>query len=350
MRSAGGEVGNDHKPGAHLLGLTPDLSASAAEVFSLVSDRLNAVEILFRANLQSPVGIVREIGDFVGAGGGKRVRPMLHLLCARLCSYEGPHDILMGTVLEFIHSATLIHDDIIDEATTRRGRSSVNHQWGNTVTVLFGDYLYAKAMEMALDAGSLRIMQTLADVTLRMTEGEMLQTRYAGKIDLTVAEHVDLIERKTAALFGACCEIAGMLAGVGEAKEQALSRYGRNLGMAFQVVDDLLDFTGDPQVLGKPAASDLGEGKVTLPVIDLLSRGSARGRQLVGRILENGAPANGEIGELRALLQESGALDRARTQAFDYAAAAAAELGLFPDSPARRALATVPDLLVFRDR
>jgi octaprenyl-diphosphate synthase len=193
-------------------------------------------------------------------------------------------------------------------------------------------------------------METLADVTLRMTEGEMLQTRYAGRIDLTMAEHLDLIERKTAALFGACCEIAGMLAGVGEAKELALRRYGRNLGMAFQVVDDLLDFTGDPQILGKPAASDLGEGKVTLAVIDLLGTGSRRGRELAGQILENGMADAPEIAELRALLRDSGALSRARGRAQEYAAAASSELGTFSDSVARRALETVPDLLVFRDR
>jgi octaprenyl-diphosphate synthase len=193
-------------------------------------------------------------------------------------------------------------------------------------------------------------METLADATLRMTEGEMLQTRYAGRIDLSVAEHLDLVERKTAALFGACCETAGMLAGAGEPKELALRRYGRGLGMAFQVVDDLLDFTGDPEVLGKPAASDLAEGKVTLPVIDLLASGTRRDRDLVAGIVANGGANAGEIARLRTRLLESGAIERARARARDYASAAAAELASFPESRARRALATVPDLLVFRDR
>ncbi len=326
------------------------LPAAASDVVGIVADRLESVEDLFRRNLSSPIRIVEEIGDFVGEGGGKRVRPTLHLLCARMCEYDGADDVLMGAVLEFIHSATLIHDDIIDEATTRRGRPSVNHRWGNNVTVLFGDYLYAKAMEMALQAKSLQIMRKLAEVTLRMTEGEMLQTRYAGRLDLTVAEHLDLIERKTAALFGACCEIAGILAGVGPEREDALRSYGTNLGMAFQLVDDLLDFTGDTKTLGKPAATDLREGKATLAVIDLLSGRSVRAKELARRIMENGVDGKTEIVELTGMLRESGSLGRAQGLAQQYAARALSELKQFPDSAARRALLSVPDLIVFRDR
>jgi len=331
-------------------GLMPDLTATAAGVYPLVTDRLREVEDHFRRNLASPVGIIREIGGFVGEGGGKRVRPTLHLLCAQMCGYEGQHDVLIGCVLEFIHSATLIHDDIIDEATTRRGRPSVNHRWGNNVTVLFGDYLYAKAMELALQAGSLRIMERLADVTLRMTEGEMLQTRYVGRVDLTVDEHMDLIERKTAALFGACCEIAGILADAGPATEASLRRYGLHLGLAFQLVDDLLDFTGDPETLGKPAASDLREGKVTLAVIDLLSQGLPGVADLVRRILQDGRAASPAISELTTLLDESGALFRAHARAQHHAARAVAELDAFPSSPASRALRSLPEFLLFRDR
>ena len=165
-----------------------------------------------------------EIATFVGQSGGKRVRPTLHLLCADLCGYRGEHDVLLATVLEFIHSATLIHDDVIDAAATRRGRPSVNRSWGNSITVLFGDYLYAKAMELALRAGSLRVMDRLAWITLRMTEGEMIQTRFVGRLDLSTEEYMDLIERKTAVLFGGCCELAGILSGVDPATERAAAR------------------------------------------------------------------------------------------------------------------------------
>lgn len=325
-------------------------SATKAEILGLVSTRLQGVEESFRHHLRSPVEIVGEIGDFVATGGGKRVRPTLHLLCARLCAYEGPHDVLLATVLEFIHSATLIHDDIIDEATTRRGRASANRKWGNSITVLFGDYLYAKAMEMALQARSLAVMEKLAEVTLRMTEGEMLQTRYADRLDLTEGEYFDLIERKTAELFAACCELAGILAEVDADRREALRRYGLNLGLAFQIVDDLLDFTGDSALLGKPAASDLREGKVTLPVIELLSTGAGGVADLAARIMRSGAVDTPEIAELSRLLRDSGVLGSVQRRAQDYASRATLGLAMFPDSPAKRALLAVPDLLIHRDR
>ncbi len=323
------------------------------EIFELVAEPLEEVEDLFRASLASPVSIVREIGDFVAASGGKRVRPTLHLLTARLCDYRGPHDVVLATVLEFVHCATLIHDDVIDGAEVRRGRPAVHRRWGANVSVLFGDYLLAKAMEMALQAGSLRVMEKLAAVTLRMTEGEMLQTRYEGRLDLTEAEYLGLIERKTASLFACCCELAGVLAGVGEEEERALGRFGRNLGLEFQLVDDLLDFTGRPAELGKPTALDLGEGKATLAVLDLLGGGGAaarEGRDLARAIVERGPEAGRETARLRLLLEESGALERARREAASYADRALAELERFPDSPARRALAALPEILLERDR
>jgi octaprenyl-diphosphate synthase len=259
--------------------------------------------------------------------------------------------VLLATVLEFIHSATLIHDDVIDAAATRRGRPSVNSGWGNTITVLFGDYLYAKAMELALRAGSLRVMDRLAWITLRMTEGEMLQTRFAGRLDLSIDEYMDLIERKTAVLFGGCCELAGILSGVDPTTERALRQYGLHIGLAFQIVDDMLDFTGDPAILGKPTASDLREGKATLPVLDLLHSGSARGRELITAIAEGRARhAQDDSIELVALLHECGALERAEARARQHAELAVRELDVFPPSPARRALSGVPELLISRNR
>ena len=329
--------------------LCADPSAARAEIIPLVADRLLEVEDSFRDNLASPVEIVDEIGRFVVEGTGKRVRPTLHLLCTRLCGYEGPHDVLLATVVELIHCATLIHDDIIDGATTRRGRQSVNHRWGNDVTVLFGDYMFAKAMELALKAGSLRVMERLADTTLRMTEGEMLQTRYVGRIDLTVEEYLDLVERKTAALFACCCELAGLLCGVDAEREAGLRRYGRHLGLAFQLVDDLLDFTGDANRLGKPTASDLREGKATLAVLDHLSCGGEKERRLVRQIMA-GDDDPKAIARLHRQLDESGSIERAHERARFHARSAIGELGAFPENAARRALHSLPDLLLFRDR
>ena len=333
--------------------LLPDPVVTKAEIGRLVGQDLVRVESLFRANLNSTLPIVDEIGSFIGDGGGKRIRPTLHLLCAQLCRYRGPHGVLLATVLEFIHSATLIHDDIIDEATTRRGHASVNHRWGNELSVLFGDYLFAKAMEMALGADSLAVMRRLADTTLRMTEGEMLQTRYVGRLDLSVDEYIDLVERKTAALFACCCDLAALLAGTSEAEAAALRQYGLNLGMAFQLVDDVLDFTGDSTTLGKPAASDLREGKATLAVIELLGSGSpeaARGRDLARRVMGARTPGALEITELTRLLETSGAIERARRVAESYAQLAVAGLAPFPASPARAALAALPELVLIRDR
>lgn len=333
--------------------LLPDPVVTKAAIARLVGQELVRVESLFRANLSSTLPIVDEIGSFIGDGGGKRIRPTLHLLCARLCDYRGPHDVLLATVLEFIHSATLIHDDIIDEATIRRGHASVNHRWGNDLSVLFGDYLFAKAMEMALAADSLPVMRRLADTTLRMTEGEMLQTRYVGRLDLSVDEYIDLVERKTAALFACCCDLAALLAGTSEAQALALRQYGLNLGMAFQLVDDVLDFTGDSSTLGKPAASDLREGKATLAVIELLRSSSpeaVRGLDLARRIMGSRSAAAPETDDLTRLLEANGAIERARRLAESYAQQAVAGLAPFPASPARSALAALPELVLIRDR
>jgi octaprenyl-diphosphate synthase len=324
-------------------------AVSTDDIVAGVAARLDRVERLFRESLASPLSIVDEIGDFVATGGGKRVRPILHLLSADLCGYRGPHDVVLATVLEFIHSATLIHDDVIDAAETRRGRPSAHRRWGNTVTVLFGDYLYAKAMELALEAENLRVMDRLAWITLRMTEGEMIQTRYAGRLDLSTREYLDLIERKTAVLFGGCCELAGLLAGVDDAAEEALRQYGLHIGLAFQIVDDILDFTGSTEVLGKPIASDLREGKATLPVLDLLATGSVRGAEIAGRIVRGDA-TGADREDLIGLLRDSGALDRAAARAREHASIAVAQLDGFPDGSAKRALQAVPDLLIARNR
>jgi octaprenyl-diphosphate synthase len=214
--------------------------------------------------------------------------------------------------------------------------------------VLFGDYLFAKAMEMALGVGRLEVMDRLAEVTLRMTEGEMLQTRYVGRLDLTEAEYLDLVERKTAALFGCCCELAGLVTDMDGTRLAALRRYGTDLGMAFQLVDDLLDFTGDAVTMGKPAASDLLEGKATLAVLDLIQSGSAEATALARRAMEAGDSQ--AIERLTSLLHEHGSIERSRRQAQRFAESAVKQLDGFASGAARDALAAMPELLLSRDR
>jgi len=227
------------------------------------------------------VHVIPEIGNYLLKSGGKRVRPAVLLMSARLCGYSGPRAIMNAAVVEFIHTATLVHDDIIDDADVRRGRKAVHSEWGNDVTVLAGDFLYIKSMAMALTQDTLDIVRMLCDVTLRMIEGELYQLTKNGVVDLSEDEHFEIIKRKTAYLFGGCAQIGGMLGEVGAEKEQALREYGFSLGTMFQLVDDLLDFTGAAEALGKPIGGDLREGKITLPIIHLLEKGGPEASDLI---------------------------------------------------------------------
>jgi octaprenyl-diphosphate synthase len=323
--------------------------ADLKEIVQLVEDDLVKVEELFEVQCRSDVGLVGEIGRYIREGGGKRIRPALLLLACRTCGFRGERAIVLASVVEFIHTATLLHDDIIDQATVRRGRRSVNSRWGNDITVLLGDFLYTKSMSMALSQENLRILRLLSDVTLRMIEGELLEIERNGDLAMREADHVDIIRRKTADLFSACMRIGAMLGEVGEEREAALASYGLNLGVCFQMVDDLLDFTADEKVLGKPVASDLREGKLTLPVIYLLRRGGREAAGLVSTVLADRGFERVSRDELVRAAREHGALEEARAQAERYATAARADLAGFERSPYREALQALPDFILARD-
>ena len=323
--------------------------AGLKEIVALVEDDLVRVEELFEEQVKSDVRLLAEIGGYVREGGGKRVRPALLLLACRLAGYRGDRAILLASVVEFIHTATLLHDDIIDEATVRRGRRSVNSRWGNDVTVLLGDFLYTKSMSMALSQDNLKILRLLSDVTLRMIEGEILEIERNGKLEVTEDEHVDLMRRKTADLFAACTRIGAILADAGDEKERALAGYGLNLGICFQMVDDLLDFTADEKTLGKPVANDLREGKLTLPMIFLLRKAGAAGASKVRAVLEDRGFERVSREEIVRLAREHGALDEARILAERYAEAARRDLQAFDRSAYREALEVLPDFILARD-
>jgi octaprenyl-diphosphate synthase len=295
------------------------------------------------------VPLVGEIGRYVQEGGGKRVRPALLLLASRLSGYRGERAVTLASTVEFIHTASLLHDDIIDEATTRRGRRSVNSRWGNDITVLLGDFLYTKAMAMALSQDNLRILRLLSDVTLRLIEGEILEIERNGNMRVTVEDHVDTIRRKTADLFAACTRIGAILGAVGEVREAALASYGLNLGLCFQMVDDLLDFTAEEKTLGKPVANDLREGKVTLPMIFLLRRGGDAAEAQVRTVLEDRAFSRVSRDDLVHLARDCGALEEARAMAERYADEARASLLAFEPSPYREALDALPGFILARD-
>jgi octaprenyl-diphosphate synthase len=319
------------------------------EIVQLVEDDLVKVEALFEEQIRSDVALVGEIGRYIREGGGKRIRPALLLLASRLSGFRGERAILLAAVVEFIHTATLLHDDIIDEATVRRGRRSVNSRWGNDITVLAGDFLYTKSMSMALSQDNLKILRLLSDVTLRMIEGEILEIERDADLATTPQDHVDIIKRKTAHLFSACTRIGALLGGLGEAQEQALASYGLNLGIAFQMVDDLLDFTADERVLGKPVANDLREGKLTLPALFMLERGSEVVKRKLQQVLEDRGFTRVPAAEIARLARETGALAEARSLAEDYAQAARQDLVGFEPSVYRDALAVLPDFILARD-
>ena len=319
------------------------------DVVSLVEDDLQRVEELIAEQVRSDVVLVGEIGRHIREGGGKRIRPALLLLACRLCGYRGDRAILLSGVVELIHTATLLHDDVIDEAATRRGRPSANSRWGNAVTVLAGDYLYTRSMGMALSQDNLPILRLLSEVTLRMIGGEMLEIERDGDLRVSETDHLDIIRRKTADLFSACTRIAGILGQVGEEREEALARYGLNLGICFQMVDDLLDFTAEEAVLGKPVASDLREGKLTLPVVYLLRRAEAAARGAVSTVLADRGFERVSREAIVDLVRRHGALDEARAQAQRYAAAARQDLRAFDPSPYRDALEILPDFVLARD-
>jgi octaprenyl-diphosphate synthase len=328
--------------------LSPRSVAGLREIIQLVEADLAKVERLFEEQTRSDVALVSEIGRYIREGGGKRIRPALLLLASRMCGYEGERAVLLGSVVEFIHTATLLHDDIIDEATTRRGRRSVNDRWGNDITVLAGDFLYTKSMSMALSQDNLPILRLLSDITLSMIEGELLEIERSADLAVTPEIHLDIIRRKTADLFSGCTRIGGMLGGLGEEQERALASYGLNLGICFQMVDDLLDFTADEKVLGKPVASDLREGKLTLPALFLLRRNpDALGP--VKTVLDDGCFDRVPADEIARLVRESGALDEARRLAEDYAERARRDLAGFERSAYREALRALPDFILARD-
>ena len=325
-------------------------AADLAQIFEPIREDLVAVEQEFVRHIQSRVALIPEMGRYIQKSGGKRVRPAVLLMASRLSGYQGDRAVLYASVVEFIHTATLVHDDIIDGADLRRGRMAVHSRWGNDITVLLGDYLYIKSMAMALTYDSLEIIRQLCDVTLRMIEGELYQLTKAGDVDITEEEHFEIIRRKTAYLFGGCAQIGGMLGGVTREREDALREYGFNLGIAFQLVDDLLDYTADQDALGKPIGGDLREGKVTLPVIFLLQRGGAEADGLIRSVVADRAVTPDQWGDIRKLLVEHRATEMAYARAVEYAERAKGCLTVFPPSRERDALMALPDYVLSRDR
>jgi octaprenyl-diphosphate synthase len=323
--------------------------ATAKEVFDLLRDDLRAVERELARDSDSTVQAITEIAGYLREGGGKRIRPTLLLLAARGLGYRGRGSVRLGAVVEMVHTATLVHDDIIDAADTRRGRPSANTTWGNSRCVLAGDWLYMQAFRVALDERNFKVLDLLIGLTQQMVEGELLQTETLGRM-VSEDEYYDLIYRKTACLFRVSMRLGAVLSEVTDALEEQLGEYGRNLGVAFQIVDDVLDLTASEETLGKPVASDLREGKATLPVIHAYQHGTPAERAAIDQVLADQSFERVSHAEILAILERHRSVDYALATAYRYADLARALVADLPESDERRALLWMPDFVVARDK
>jgi octaprenyl-diphosphate synthase len=323
---------------------------TARRIFSLVASELALVEEEFERQARSNIQVIAYIGDYLRASGGKRVRPALTLLSTYAAGGDAarPNVVRMATVMELLHTATLVHDDIIDNAETRRNRPSINSRFGNQAAVLMGDWLYMSAFETSLQERSLTVLDILTAVTRKMTEGELLQLTLLGRADVTEEQYFDVLRRKTAYLFAACCEIGAILGGASPEERKALGDYGLNLGTAFQLVDDLLDFTSDDGALGKAAGVDLLEGKLTLPLIYLLEESPALKAAAQSVMRDGGYRSHARASFMREA-ERVGALERARSLASSYAGAAASALDALRPSEYTDALRSIPSFILERE-
>jgi octaprenyl-diphosphate synthase len=319
------------------------------EIFDLVRSDLAKVEEEFCLESVSSVEPISEIAQYLQGGGGKRLRPALVLLASKLCGYHEYPAIRLGAVVELIHTATLVHDDIIDGAETRRGRPSANLRWGNHMSVLAGDWLYMQAFNVALAERNFKILDLLIGVTQVMVEGELLQLTHLHKMDVTEEEYLELADRKTACLFSTCLRLGALIAGRSEQEEAKLGAFGTNLGLAFQLIDDILDFTSSEEILGKPIGSDLREGKITLPLIYLLQKCSAAEAEKVSQVLEEGSYESVPFADVMDLIERYGTLEAAREKARRFAETARCSLDIFPDSQYKDALRSLAEFIVERE-
>ncbi|HSB43814.1 MAG TPA: polyprenyl synthetase family protein [Nitrospira sp.] len=311
---------------------------------------LDGVEDQVRRNLNSSVTLVNTVAAHILNSGGKRIRPLLLLLSARLCGYGGRDHHQLGSLVEFIHTATLLHDDVVDDADIRRGRRTARKVWGNQISILVGDYLYSKAMCQVVEFRSQGINEVLAEACKKMAEGEVLQLYYNGNPAMPETDYLTIVEHKTAGLIAASCRMGAILAEASEVQQDALFRFGQYLGIAFQVADDTLDYTANGESLGKTLGQDLRQGKATLPLLHLLNHCSEADRQMIKDRMETRTLTEEDLSRLIRLMEEYGSINYALGRAQAYIAAAKRDLDSFEDNTAKRALSVAADYMVTRDR
>ncbi len=318
----------------------------------LVGDDLQACNRAIVARMDSPVALIPQLAAHIVAAGGKRLRPLLTLASARLCGYPelggGRRHIDLATCVEFIHTATLLHDDVVDESQLRRGLASANAIFGNKASVLVGDFLFARAFQLMVEDGSLVVLSILSRAAATIAEGEVLQLQTQNDLSTTEDQYLEVIQGKTAALFAAACEVGAVIANRPTREREALAAFGMNLGIAFQLVDDALDYAANQATLGKTVGDDFREGKVTLPVLAAYKAGDEPERAFWRRAIEDGSQDDGDLERALHLMAERGAIEATLERAHGFALAARASLTVFPDGPVRRILADVADFTVSR--
>ena len=314
----------------------------------LVGADLQACNRAIVARMDSPVALIPQLAAHIVAAGGKRLRPLLTLAAARMCGYVGVRHVHLAACVEFIHTATLLHDDVVDESLLRRGLSSANAVFGNKASVLVGDFLFARAFQLMVEDGSLKVLGILSHAAATIAEGEVLQLTTQNDLSTSEEQYLDVVRGKTAALFAAACQVGAAVADRPAAEERALAEYGTNLGMAFQMVDDALDYAADQVTLGKTVGDDFREGKITLPVLAAYRAGDEEARAFWQRTIETSAQTDADLDRAMLLMERSGAIRTTLDHAGRFADAAKTALGKFPDSPVRRALEAVADYTVSR--
>ena len=317
---------------------------------ALIGDDLKLVELQFRKDLQSDVPLIRKVGEYVLSSGGKRIRPALLLLSARLCGYSGPRSVPLASVIEFIHTATLLHDDVVDNAHLRRGNASANTLWGNEASVLVGDFLFSKSFSLMVADGDLDILRVLSGATTIIAEGEVLQLLCTSDLEMTEQRYVEVIESKTAILIAAACQSGAILGTATAGQEEALGRFGMNLGIAFQLMDDTLDYIANEEQFGKSIGHDLEEGKITLPLIRTLSLCTASERADIAAIVEKEHFEMDDFARVLGYVRHYDGIEYTIEAARERIARSKEQLAFFPDSPVKEALIELADYTVSRTR
>ncbi|MEE9591125.1 MAG: polyprenyl synthetase family protein [Thermodesulfobacteriota bacterium] len=318
------------------------------EAYGLIKEDLQKVELEFKKNLDAEAYLIKKVGEYVLNSGGKRFRPSLLLLSARLCGYSGKEHIPLAAVVEFIHTATLLHDDVVDNADLRRGSASVNTIWGNEASILIGDYLFSKSFNMIVNSENIDVLKVLSRTTTLMAEGEILQLLKNSDVETTEKDYLSVVTKKTAVLISAACQVGGVLAGVSGEKEEALAGYGMNLGIAFQLMDDCLDYTSRDEDLGKAIGNDLKEGKITMPLIHALEKSTPREREIIHGAVEADSIAEEQLTSVMGLINRYKGIEYSIDTARRYKEEANSYLEIFEPNIERVALTAVADYVLER--